>query len=68
MTCWRLGLLAFLPLVFPAYAAPAAAESISGTLALTKVIVEDSQLVGDVVCTMTTTPASSSARRTSRCA
>jgi parallel beta-helix repeat protein len=56
MTCWRLGLLAFLPLVFPAYAAPAAAESISGTLAATKVIVEDSQLVGDVTCTMTTTP------------
>jgi hypothetical protein len=22
MTCWRLGLLVFLPLVFPAYAAP----------------------------------------------
>ena len=68
MTCWRLGLLAFLPLVFPAYAAPAAADGISGTLALTKVIVEDSQLVGDVICTMTTIPASSSARRTSRCA
>ena len=34
----------------------AAAENISGTLSVTRVIVEDSQLVGDVTCTMTTTP------------
>src|SRR6476659_5863038 len=34
----------------------AAAENISGTLSVTRVIVEDSQLVGDVTCTMTTAP------------
>ena len=35
---------------------PAAAEDISGTIAVTKVIVEDSQLVADVTCTTMTTP------------
>jgi parallel beta-helix repeat protein len=37
-------------------AAPATAEDISGIIAVTKVIVQDSRLVGDVTCTMTTTP------------
>ena len=36
--------------------APATAEDISGTLSATRVIVEDSRLVGDVTCTTTTTP------------
>ena len=35
---------------------PAAAEDISGVITVTRVIVENSQLVGDVTCTMTTTP------------
>ena len=48
--------LASFALVTAACAVPAAAEDISGTLNLTKVIVEDSRLVGDVTCTMTTTP------------
>ena len=48
--------LAFAPLLLVGYAAPAAAEDISGTIAVTKVIIEDSRLVGDVTCTMTTTP------------
>ncbi len=39
-----------------ACAAVAEAEDISGVLSVTKVIVEDSQLVGDVTCTMTTSP------------
>ena len=34
----------------------AKAEDISGPIAITKVIFEDSQLVGDVVCTMTDSP------------
>ena len=48
MTCVRFARLAFVPLFLAAYAAPAAAEDISGTIGVTKVIVEDSQLVGDV--------------------
>jgi hypothetical protein len=48
--------LAFAPLLLVGYAAPAGAEDISGTIAVTKVIIEDSRLVGDVTCTMTTTP------------
>jgi hypothetical protein len=55
MRCVRFTGLAFVPLVVAAYAAPASAEDISGTIAVTKVIVEDSQLVGNVTCTMTTT-------------
>jgi hypothetical protein len=55
MRCLRFGILVFAPLL-AASAVPAAAEDISGTIATTKVIVEDSRLVGDVTCTMTTTP------------
>ena len=55
MRCVRFTGLAFVLLVVAAYAAPASAEDISGTIAVTKVIVEDSQLVGNVTCTMTTT-------------
>ena len=51
----RLAMFAFAPLL-AAWAAPAAAEDISGTITTTKVILEDSQLVGDVTCTMTTGP------------
>ena len=43
-------------LCLAACAATAAAEDISGILNVTKVIVDDSRLVGDVTCTMTTTP------------
>ena len=43
-------------LFLAACAAPVAAEDISGTLTVTKIIVDDSRLVGDVTCTMTTTP------------
>jgi hypothetical protein len=39
-----------------AHAAVAKGEDISGVLNVTKLIVENSQLVGDVTCTMTTTP------------
>jgi parallel beta-helix repeat protein len=56
MTCVHFARFALLGLLVAAYAPPAAAEEISGTIALTKVIVEDSQLVGNVTCTMTTTP------------
>jgi hypothetical protein len=56
MTCVRFARLAFVAVLLAAYAAPAAAEDISGTIGVTKVIVDDSQLVGDVTCTMTTTP------------
>ena len=55
MRCRRVGLLVFAP-VLAAFAASAAAEDISGTIATTRTILEDSQLVGDVTCTMTTTP------------
>jgi parallel beta-helix repeat protein len=37
-------------------AARASAEDISGTITATKIILEDSRLVGDVMCTTTTTP------------
>src|SRR5687767_8862422 len=37
-------------------AGPAGAENISGTIATTKFLTEDSQLVGNVTCTMTTEP------------
>jgi parallel beta-helix repeat protein len=56
MTCVRFARPAFVAILLAAYAAPAAAEDISGTIGVTKVIVEDSRLVGDVTCTMTTTP------------
>ena len=39
-----------------AFAGIAAAEDITGTIEVTKIIVEDSRLVGNVTCTMTTTP------------
>ena len=55
MRCVRFAGLAFVLLFVAAYAAPVSAEDISGTIAVTKVIVEDSQLVGNVTCTMTTT-------------
>lgn len=48
--------LAFVPWLLAVHAAPATAEDISGTIATTKTIVEDSRLVGDVTCTTTTTP------------
>jgi parallel beta-helix repeat protein len=48
--------LGFVPLLLLAGAAPATAEDISGPLSTTRVIIEDSQLVGNVTCTMTTTP------------
>jgi hypothetical protein len=37
-------------------ASPAGAENISGTITTTKFLTEDSQLVGNVTCTMTTEP------------
>ena len=43
-------------LLLAAFAGIAAAEDISGTISVTKIIVEDSRLVGNVTCTMTTTP------------
>ncbi len=56
MRCVRFAPLAFVASLLAGYAAPAAGEDISGSIGLTKVIVEDSQLVGNVTCTMTTTP------------
>lgn len=56
MTCARLIRLVSLSLSLAVSATPAAAEDISGTLSVTKVIVDDSRLVGDVTCTMTTAP------------
>jgi parallel beta-helix repeat protein len=47
--------LAFTPFLLTVYASVAKAEDISGVIAVTKVIVEDSQLVGNVTCTTTTT-------------
>jgi parallel beta-helix repeat protein len=54
MACMRLAGLVVLGLV--TCGSPAAAEDISGTLTVTKILVEDSQLVGNVTCTTTTTP------------
>jgi len=48
--------LAFVSLFLAACVDPAAAEDISGVINVTKIVVEDSRLVGDVTCTMTTTP------------
>ena len=48
--------LAFVSLVLAFCVAPATAEDISGTITTTKIIIEDSRLVGDVTCTTTTTP------------
>jgi parallel beta-helix repeat protein len=47
---------AFVPLLLTLFAAPSVAEDLSGTVTATKVIMEDSGLVGDVTCTTTTTP------------
>ena len=56
MRCVRLVRFAFVLVFLTVCATRAAAEDISGTLSATKVIVEDSQLVGNVTCTMTTSP------------
>jgi hypothetical protein len=48
--------VALLPLMLLWYPVSGHAEDISGVIASTKVIVEDSRLVGDVTCTMTTAP------------
>jgi hypothetical protein len=56
MRCARFVWVVFIPFILAAHAMSARAEDISGTIAVTKVIVEDSQLVGNVTCTMTTTP------------
>ncbi len=48
--------LTVFPLVLFAPSAIAKAEDISGIIAATKVIFEDSRLVGDVTCTMTDGP------------
>ena len=50
-TVWTTALLLGL-----AIAHPAEAENISGTISATKFITEDSELVGNVTCTMTTEP------------
>ena len=44
MRCVRFACLAIVPLFIAAHAAPASAEDISGTIGMTKIIVEDSQL------------------------
>ena len=56
MTSVRFAPVAFVLMCVWACAAVAKAEDISGVLSVTKVIFEDSQLVGDVTCTMTTAP------------
>lgn len=56
MTSLRFAPVAFVLTCVLACAAVAQAEDVSGVLNVTKVIVENSQLVGDVTCTMTTTP------------
>ena len=48
--------LAVLACGFLLNVADASAEDISGTITFTKTIFEDSQLVGDVTCTMTDSP------------
>jgi hypothetical protein len=55
MRCMRFVRVALVPMFLAAYAAPAAAEDISGTISATKILIEDSRLVGDVTCTTTTT-------------
>ena len=50
------GVVASVACVLTAYPSSAWAEDISGTISVTKVVVEDSQLVGDVTCTMTAAP------------
>src|SRR5829696_8654570 len=54
MACMRFAGLVVLGIV--TCGLPATAEDISGTLTVTKILVEDSQLVGNVTCTTTTTP------------
>jgi hypothetical protein len=56
MTSVKFVTVAFVLLCGVVNAAVAEAEDITGVLNVTKVIVENSQLVGDVTCTMTTTP------------
>jgi parallel beta-helix repeat protein len=48
--------LTLVPLVVVGTAGRARGEDISGTLSATKIIVEDSRLIGDVTCTMTDGP------------
>jgi parallel beta-helix repeat protein len=54
MTRAHLAWLAFIPLFLTAPATAARAEDLSGIIATTKIIFDDSQLVGNVTCTMTT--------------
>jgi len=54
MTRAHLAWLAFIPLFVTAPATAARAEDLSGIIATTKIIFDDSQLVGNVTCTMTT--------------
>ena len=56
MTSVRFASIAFVLMSVLACAEVAKAEDISGALGTTKVIAENSQLVGDVTCTMTTAP------------
>jgi parallel beta-helix repeat protein len=54
MTRAHLAWLAFIPLFVTAPATAARAEDLSGIIATTKIIFDDSQLVGNVTCTITT--------------
>lgn len=56
MKCTRVAWLAFVAVIPMAHATIARAEDIGGTLTVMKVIIEDSQLIDNVTCTMTTTP------------
>ncbi len=56
MKCARVAWLAFVALIPMAHGTIARAEDIGGALTVTKIIIEDSQLIGNVTCTMTTTP------------
>jgi len=56
MRCVRFAWFAFAAMFLSAHVGPAAAEDISGTLVSTKIILEDSQLVGNVTCTATAAP------------
>ncbi len=56
MRCTRFAWLLLVPFCLAATPTAAKAEDISGTISATRIIVEDSQLVGNVTCTTTTSP------------
>ena len=65
MKAWRY--VSLVTLFLGAFVVALRAEDISGTIATTRTILNDSQLVGNVTCTMTDAAATTERGRSPRC-